>query len=114
MTDNRSTAHAREGQQHTPGPWEYDSDGHVYVEQYPDLDAAEPHITRVNMTRYDGEENARLIVAAPDLLQAARYALELISTARNYFPKSIQNRDRFQLENINAAIGTAVAKAEGL
>lgn len=111
MTDNRSTAHAREGQQHTPGPWTFSPDDPSQVNIYGDTGRIVAVVD--NVDEHD-EANARLITAAPDLLQAARYALELISTARNYFPKSIQNRDKFQLENINAAIGTAIAKAEGL
>lgn len=40
--------------------------------------------------------------------EALRYAAELIPTARNYFPKSIHNGDRFRLENTCAAIGKAL------
>ena len=49
----------------------------------------------------------------PELLEAAKYALGLVSLARQYFPKSIKNSDTFRLENTCAALGTAIAKAEG-
>ena len=50
--------------------------------------------------------------AAPDLLEACKYAEGLVKIARQYFPKSIRNSDKFQLENICATIGKAIYKAE--
>jgi hypothetical protein len=47
------------------------------------------------------------------LLAALKSAAELVNTARQYFPKSIKNSDRFQLENTCASINKAIAKAEG-
>jgi len=75
------------------------------------------HIATVgNVDRYyenQAEANARLIVAAPDLLNACKEAYELIRVARRHFPKSIKNNDTFQLENTNASIGKAIHKAQG-
>ena len=51
--------------------------------------------------------------AAPELLEACEQALELIKIARGYFPKSVHNQDKFQLESACAAIGTAIQKAGG-
>lgn len=48
-----------------------------------------------------------------ELVAALEYASELIKTGRQYFPKSIRDRDKFNLENTNAAIGKALAKAKG-
>jgi len=56
------------------------------------------------------EANAQLISVAPDMLEALKYAESLIKTARKYFPKSIQNADRFELENVNAAIVKVIHK----
>ena len=54
-----------------------------------------------------------LIKAAPDLLAATRAAAALIVTARRYFPKSVKNSDRFQLELVSAELGKAIAAATG-
>lgn len=61
----------------------------------------------------DCEKLATLFAASPELLDALRYASELIPVARKYFPKSIRNRDRFQLENTCATINKAITKVEG-
>jgi hypothetical protein len=61
----------------------------------------------------DSKEDARLISAAPDMYEALKEADKLIGLARQYFPKSMHNNDKFQLENTCAAIGKAIAKVEG-
>ncbi len=50
---------------------------------------------------------------APDLYEALEYAAEIVKVARNYFPKSIRNSDRFNLENTNATITKALSRARG-
>ena len=57
-------------------------------------------------------DNARLIAAAPDLLAAYKDVLDLIEIARQYFPKSIKNNDKFKLENTCATIRKAIDKAQ--
>jgi hypothetical protein len=52
-------------------------------------------------------------MASRDMYEALKYADELIKIARQYFPKSIKTSDKFTLENTCAAIGKALAKAEG-
>jgi len=60
------------------------------------------------------EANARLIAAAPDLLQALEDAKSMLETASRYFPKSIKNGDRFSLLNTLAnSVNPALAKAKG-
>lgn len=51
------------------------------------------------------------IAALPDVLAALELADKLIRVARQHFPKSIKNSDRFQLENTCAAIRAALLKA---
>ena len=58
---------------HTPGPWEWDSDGLIYPEADDEGgDGYTPHIARVHQARPKDEftGNLRLIAAAPDLLAA--------------------------------------------
>ena len=58
--------------------------------------------------------NARLIAAAPELLGALKEARSVLETASRYFPKSIQNTDRFNLLNVLAnSVNPVIAKAEG-
>ena len=107
---------------HTPGPWHTDNDGQIYGPN-PEFDPTDPQTheeiliadtapDNAALTEYD-EANARLMAAAPVMLEALRYAAELIPTARRYFPKSVKFSDRFQLENVCATIGKAIAQAEG-
>ena len=46
------------------------------------------------------------------LLEACKRAENLIRTARKYFPKSVKNSDKFDLENTCATLGKAIHNAE--
>ena len=61
----------------------------------------------------DHKPSADLIVAAPDMYEALKETVKLITVARQYFPKSIKKGDKFQLENTCACINKALSKAEG-
>jgi hypothetical protein len=61
---------------HTPGPWRYKADGGNYMLIFCSNDEGWGD----NLRGYCGEANARLIAAAPDLLEALREALHLIDT----------------------------------
>lgn len=118
---------------HTPGPWTV-----VQVQRKSGLIGfevretsheqgviceidAKPYLVHVK------EENAALIAAAPEtaeerdrlkeinaeLLEACKEAFKLIELARQHFPKSMHNSDKFKLENTCAVIGNAIAKADG-
>ena len=50
--------------------------------------------------------------AVKELLEACKYAFGLISIARKYFPKTIRNPDKFQLENACATLGRAIGNTE--
>jgi hypothetical protein len=60
--------------------------------------------------------NARFIVKACNnhdkLVEALKLTVEITRIARKYFPKSIQNSDRFTLENTCAAINKALSELD--
>lgn len=67
---------------HTKGPWRLENDGHVYVL----IGSSDEHLAEIELeflnefdtdssgqfSRETGEANARLIAAAPDLLEALK------------------------------------------
>jgi predicted RNA binding protein with dsRBD fold (UPF0201 family) len=104
---------------HTPGPWTVSHDN----EQASDI--AYIRAGNAVFSQFDQEiavcfpaceqveANARLMAASPQMLQALEYAQEILNLARQYFPKSIQNRDTFQLNNACATVGKAIHIAKG-
>lgn len=101
---------------HTPGPWTTDGN---YVVPCEDFSKAQPGTLFVALcgisssyrTAEETKANATLIASAPELLDACQEAQKLIELARPYFPKSMHDSDKFALENANAMIGRAIAKA---
>lgn len=57
--------------------------------------------------------NAILISNAPKMLQALEDCQRLIQIARQYFPKSVKNANKFTLENTCATVGKAIYQATG-
>lgn len=93
--------------QHTPGPWKYDGAGFGNIRP-----VKETGRNIVYFGRAEGSEefkerdaNARLIAAAPDLLEACKLALERLR------PGNI--RKDFSGHVAYAALGAAIHKAEG-
>ena len=100
-------------EEHTSGNWE--REGLIVVACCGRLSIAEVHDhsdTSELHTTEEAEANARLIAAAPDLLEVCKEAFDLIDLARQYFPKSIKNNAKFKLENTCATIGKAIAKTK--
>ena len=103
---------------HTPGPWAVSRGAQSYPYSIESGSKTIAFIKNIKHIRVDTfaiketEANARLIAAAPELLEVCKLAAELVKTARRHFPKSMHNSDKFQLENINAAMGKAIAAAE--
>ena len=65
-------------------------------------------------TQEEARQAARMMLAAPGMLQALKDALEIFQTAKRYFPKAVTNADRFHLINIEAnSVRNAIAKATG-
>jgi len=104
---------------HTEGKWNYrlnpDKKERLRHKYWIDSDTGTP-IAEVRNYENLGIENAEFIVRAcnchEELLAACKMAESLIRTARRYFPKSMQNDDKFTLENTCATIGKAIQKAE--
>jgi hypothetical protein len=86
---------------HTPGPWHTLT---VYADH--EVRTSESQLVAVvSALRCESEENARLIAAAPDLLEALELCLSIVR---------LQNGNRHS--DINEIIGTArsaIAKATG-
>lgn len=90
---------------HTPGPWRWNHfpDNESYLEDSHSASVIEGSI--VTADNEEREANARLIAAAPDLLEAARYVIE---DAVSDMPATARVT-KISLDALRAAI----AKAEG-
>ena len=86
--------------EHTAGPWEVVPESIRFSEPYGyTIDTKEGHITFIHNDHGDQKANARLIAAAPDLLEAL---------------KSIQNDLNSKLDpKTRVIIESVVKKAEG-
>lgn len=84
---------------HTPGPWEYaPTAGHeTHGQSVVYNDGLSIAIV------YDGEANARLIAAAPDLLQACKAAVVSL----------IEDEHYQEFKNLISTLDKAIAEAEG-
>jgi hypothetical protein len=79
---------------YTPGPWKFAS---------PWVQTVDDKTPIANFNFYAAkEDNARLIAAAPDLLEAAKFALTIIG-----------ERNQDTLASAEAQLRDAIAKAEG-
>jgi len=74
-----------------------------------------PDAEGIPLRDINGNRVGKAVVSDSDpnaaIVEACKLAQDIIKTARQYFPKSIKNRDRFELENTNAAIGSALHAA---
>lgn len=95
----------KQAAKHTPGPWTCQPIG----------DETECNIlgSGRELIATVSDNDANLIAAGPTMLAALGAAKEIIITARQYFPKSVQNSDRFALELATATIMNAIHKAQG-
>lgn len=122
---------------HTPGPWtvyhengSLGSGGHYGVEagDLPGRFKTIAVCAHGSVEKPEQRANAALIAAAPEtaaerdrlresnaeLLAALVEARSVLESARQYFPSSIKNPDRFRLLNVLAnAVDPAIAKAIG-
>ncbi len=97
---------------HTPGPWVYD-EGIVYPQED---HAGQAWIADIRGA-VDADANARLIAAAPDLLQALKDILHTLEQEQDVYdgadgtPRA--NEAMRYLAEHGDAIRAAIAKAEG-
>lgn len=99
---------------HTPGPWNWNKERDQVASNHPDWEFSLICKIATGEDRKQEDANARLIAAAPELLEACKAARELVKLARQYFPKSVSNSDTFNLLNVDAnTIAKAISKAEG-
>jgi hypothetical protein len=98
---------------HTPGEWMTEYCGKDTIKVFKTSDKRRIATVKVKHMLMD-EANAALIAAAPDMLRALQDAYNLLDIARRYFPKSIQNSDKFTLENtMENSVKKAIRKANG-
>lgn len=105
-------------QKHTPGPWKLDgrwvtdaATGCVTVAELPVI----PAYSEIDAGDYQNEANARLIAAAPDLLEACKVALtvvkESVERLRADWPDSYSDGDEYAtLQKLQSAIAHAEGK----
>jgi len=93
---------------HTPGPWEYSADWSEYYSAHKhfSLDAGDTNIISgcgcCGSPTISSEADARLIAAAPDLLEACNLALN-----------ALKDNDWNEADGVFIALRAAIAKAEG-
>lgn len=92
---------------HTPGPWCYSLDGEVFVDD--DLPGRSV-IAEVDTLQEAAEANARLIAAAPDLLDACKFLISILGVNRAVGAESPVDRIRTAIEK---ADGTKYVRQEG-
>ena len=103
-------------EQHTPGPWTFDNeiefictDASLHGEWYGDWAVA-----RVNIIRAEAKANARLIAAAPDLLEALESAwLWMENQADGQSKGGHATFDLLMLREQRDIARAAIAKATG-
>lgn len=89
---------------HTPGPWTVRNDFKLPKTYVCSTDGLK--VARMMWDTKDGESNARLIAAAPDLLWALRYAAMFIS----YSEALSESKGA---KDVLRVLDSAIAKAEG-
>lgn len=99
---------------HTPGPWSYRKAGRISWIQT-DAPRAEDDLMILPNAAGVSDPNARLIAAAPDLLEALKTHMVLIAAHAAEFAR--QQPSKWEESNIKRnleAARAAIAKAEGV
>lgn len=97
---------ATEQEGHTPGPWQHydDSADATHRHQIAAFGKTVAHVYCTKGDETSDAANARLIAAAPDLLEAARRALNFIQNTEDEFGDNLPSGD---------ALRAAIARATG-
>jgi len=69
-----------------------------------------------NGIRVDNRANARLIAAAPELMEASRLTLRNLKSMISFFPLDLAHAQEIELQSLKtwaATVDAAIAKAEG-
>ena len=104
---------------HTPGPWFYkhEKGWHDIVTHHGELPDGSPNswtVASINTRREpEHEANARLIAAAPELLEALQSSDRAMSTAKHGYAFEIVAHDSVVRTMIRAAIAKATGGTHG-
>jgi hypothetical protein len=102
--------------QHTPGPWKYEAD----TDSSPwTIRSVKENYWIATMDSWDGAvdnlANARLIAAAPEMLEALKASLEMLRVYRphdKYPDRSVKPGDSEIVSRLKAVIAKAESEAE--
>lgn len=100
---------------HTPGPWHYQekADRYTHIVRSGGSDLGNFFVCQLGQdTSGVAEANARLIAAAPELLEALKTAREYVQAAHGSMSGAMGHNDTIVKPDLDA-IDTAIAKAEG-
>ena len=95
---------------HTPGPWEVSKIGNPY-DQF--MIYAESDSGRNICVAVEGESNAALIAAAPDLLEACKEIKAEISNCIEFINDRTPSTDQQTISKLYSKLGKLIDKAEG-
>ena len=96
--------------QHTPGPWTHNATGSPdYAKQYAVYPEGSGRDVAIVYDCEQAEANAQLIAAAPDLLEACRGLLAVLTAGGGHNPYPVGTQTHAAL----SAAMRAVAQAEG-
>ena len=91
--------------QHTAGPWRY-SDGLILAKNTKIADYSQPY-----MPFAEEDANARLIAAAPELLEACKAAKQAIANAISFVNDEAAPTSSTEISTLFAQLYAAIAKA---
>lgn len=109
---------------HTPGPWRYTDGGIIDIPknclEIADVYGADIHDDKRGPELLEAQANARLIAAAPELLEACKkstkYIEQLCATVNSYaLQLGIMQNDKLKVyaDDFREQLDKAIAKAEG-